>query len=194
MREACDERRPQSDQQQDQGDARELSKGRLRRLHHSVPPYQRSRTESAWRRLRKNGSAGTRVAMNEISAAEEIDEKIRSLGDWRGRTLGELRALIRDADPEVVEAVKWRKPSNPLGVPVWEHAGIVCTGEIYKDKVKLTFTSGAALDDPASLFNASLDGGTRRAIDIRQGEDVNAAAFKALVRSAVAFNRRRNRG
>lgn len=117
-----------------------------------------------------------------------IDAKIAGLGDWRGETLGRLRALIRDADPEVVETVKWRKAVNPHGVPVWEHAGIVCTGEVYRDKVKLTFERGAAIPDPAGLFNAGLDGGTRRAIDVRDGETVDAAAFTALIRAAVAVN------
>src|SRR3954449_2168446 len=101
--------------------------------------------------------------MDETKTGDQsVDEKIRSLGDWRGAMLARLRRLIREADPDVTEAVKWRKPSNPSGVPVWEHHGMICTGETYKDKVKLTFANGAALDDPAGLFNASLDGGTRR--------------------------------
>ena len=104
------------------------------------------------------------------TASELIDSKIAALGDWRGETLAWARALIREVVPEVAEAVKWRKPTNPAGVPVWEHHGLLCTGETYKDKVKLTFAKGAALDDPHGLFNASLDGGTRRAIDIREGE------------------------
>ena len=108
--------------------------------------------------------------------------------DWRSETLGKLRELIRQADPEATETVKWRKPSNPDGVPVWEHDGIICTGETYKDKVKLTFAQGASLDDPAGLFNASLDAGTRRAIDIREGDTIDEAAFKALVRDAAARN------
>ena len=120
--------------------------------------------------------------------SELIDRRLAETADWRGATLGKLRALIRAADPGVEEQVKWRKPSNPLGVPVWEHAGIVCTGETYKDKVKLTFAYGASLDDPKGLFNASLDGGTRRAIDFFEGDQVDEAAFKALVREAVAFN------
>jgi hypothetical protein len=122
------------------------------------------------------------------SASKQIDEKLRSLGDWRGAMLARLRRLIREADPEVVEAIKWRKPSNPLGVPVWEHDGIICTGETYKDKVKLTFAKGASLDDPSGLFNSSLEGGTRRAIDFREGEEVDEPAFKALIREAVARN------
>ena len=123
-----------------------------------------------------------------MSASAEIDAKIASLGDWRGATLAQLRRLIREADPDVVEAVKWRKPSNPAGVPLWEHAGMICTGELCKDKVKLTFARGAGLDDPAGLFNSSLGGGTRRAIDLREGDEIDAAAFKALVREAVALN------
>jgi hypothetical protein len=122
------------------------------------------------------------------SPSELIDDKIKSLPDWRGQTLSRLRALIKQADPAVTEAVKWRKPSNPLGVPVWEHAGIICTGETYKDKVKLTFAKGASLDDPAGLFNASLDGKVRRAIDFREGDEIDEAAFKALVRAAVTLN------
>jgi len=123
-----------------------------------------------------------------LPPAAQIDAKIAALGDWRGETLARLRALIKAADPDVVEDVKWRKPSNPAGVPVWEHAGLICTGEVYKDKVKLTFAYGASLDDPSRLFNASLDGGTRRAIDIREGEAIDAAAFKALIRQAIAAN------
>ena len=126
--------------------------------------------------------------MNEASAAQQIEEKIRQLDDWRGTMLGRLRELIREADPDVTEEVKWRKPSNPLGVPTWEHSGIICTGEVYKDKVKLTFARGASVPDPSKLFNASLDGGTRRAIDFREGETVDEGAFKALVRAAVAVN------
>ena len=120
--------------------------------------------------------------------SEEIDAKIASLGDWRGAALARVRRLIREADPDVVEAIKWRKPSNPAGVPVWEHAGLICTGESYKDKIKLTFARGAALDDPSRLFNSSLTGGTRRAIDIPQGGEFDEAAFSALIREAVALN------
>jgi hypothetical protein len=120
--------------------------------------------------------------------AKLIDAKIAQLADWRGQALTRIRALIKQADPQVVEAVKWVKPTNPLGVPVWEHAGIICTGETYKDKLKLTFAQGASLDDPAALFNSSLDGGTRRAIDIREGDKIDEKAFKALVRAAVALN------
>ncbi len=123
-----------------------------------------------------------------MSDSAEIDAKLATMSDWRGAALARMRRLIREADPEVVEAVKWRKPSNPSGVPVWEHAGIICTGETYKDKVKLTFANGAALGDPEGLFNSSLDGNTRRAIDIREGEEIDGAAFKSLVAEAVAVN------
>lgn len=116
------------------------------------------------------------------SASKSIDGRIKELGDWRGEMLGRIRALIRDADPDVVEEWKWR------GVPVWEHDGIICTGETYKAVVKLTFAKGAALEDPAGLFNSSLDGNARRAIDIREGEKINEKALKALIRAAVALN------
>jgi len=125
------------------------------------------------------------------SASQLIDEKIQAMGDWRGAIFARVRRLIREADPDVVEEVKWKKPSNPLGVPTWEHDGIICTGETYKDKVKLTFAYGASLDDPARLFNSSLEGGTRRAIDFYEGDDVDEKAFKSLIRSAVDFNRSR---
>ncbi len=132
---------------------------------------------------------------NDRSPSQLIDARIRALGGWRGAALGRLRALIGQADPEVVETVKWKKPSNGmLGVPVWEHAGILCTGETYKDKVKLTFAEGAALKDPAGLFNSSLDGNTRRAIDVHEGETINEAAFKALIRAAVALNEAKAKG
>ncbi len=121
-----------------------------------------------------------------------IDATIADLADWRGALLGELRRLIHEADPHIREEVKWRKPSNSMrGVPVWSHSGIVCTGETYRDKVKLTFARGAALADPAGLFNASLDGGTRRAIDLREGERVDAEAFTRLIHAAIAANERR---
>ncbi len=124
----------------------------------------------------------------EPSASALIDAKLAGLADWRGAALGRLRAVIRAADPEVVETVKWRKPTNPSGVPCWEHAGLICTGEVYRDKVKLTFAKGAALPDPAGVFNAGLDGGTRRAVDVHEGGAVDAAALTALVRAAVALN------
>lgn len=126
--------------------------------------------------MKKRGSTEGR------SASERIDERIAELGDWRGKTLSRMRRLIEEADPDVVEEWKWR------GTPVWSHDGIICTGESYKSIVKLTFAKGASLADPAKLFNASLDGNARRAIDIREGEEVDARAFVALVRAAVALN------
>jgi hypothetical protein len=121
------------------------------------------------------------------SASELIDERIADLGDWRGETLGRMRELIRRADPDVVEEWKWAKRTNP-GTPVWSHDGIICTGESYKSVVKLTFMKGASLNDPAKLFNSSLDGNARRAIDIHEGEEVDAGAFQALIRAAVDLN------
>jgi hypothetical protein len=132
--------------------------------------------------------SGANQANAEDSPARLIDAKIKQLGDWRGETLARIRALIRQADPEVVEEVKWRKPSNALGVPVWEHDGIVCTGETYKAAVKMTFAQGAALDDPSGLFNSSLEGNTRRAIDFHEGDKIDEKALKALIRAAVALN------
>ena len=123
------------------------------------------------------------TATRSESPSRLIDARIKELGDWRGKTLAHVRALIKQADPEVVEAWKWR------GVPVWEHDGIICTGESYKAVVKLTFAKGAALEDPSKLFNSSLDGNVRRAIDIHEGEELNATAFKKLVRAAVALNK-----
>ena len=117
-----------------------------------------------------------------------IDAIVEDLGDWRGETLSRVRALIKEADPDVVEEVKWRKPSSPAGVPVWSHGGIICTGETYKSAVKLTFAQGASLDDPSGLFNSSLEGNVRRAIDIHEGEEPNGDALKDLVRAAVALN------
>jgi len=121
------------------------------------------------------------------SASAFIDAKINELADWRGKTLAKVRAIIHEADPEIVEERKWMKPTNP-GTPVWSHAGIVCTGETYKNAVKLTFARGASLQDPSGLFNASLDGNVRRAIDIREGEKMDERAFKELILAAVAFN------
>ena len=121
------------------------------------------------------------------SAAELISKRIAELGDWRGETLSRMRQLIKQADPDVVEEWKWVKPKSP-GTPVWSHDGIICTGESYKNAVKLTFAKGAFLKDPARLFNSSLDGNVRRAIDIHEGETVDASAFKTLVRQAVALN------
>src|SRR3989454_2387188 len=121
------------------------------------------------------------------SASELISKRVAELGDWRGKTLSRMRKLIKEADPDVVEEWKWVKASSP-GTPVWSHDGIICTGESYKSVVKLTFAKGASLEDPARLFNSSLDGNTRRAIDIHEGEEVDADAFKTLVRAAVALN------
>ena len=120
--------------------------------------------------------------------SELIDAKIEALDDWRGQTLSRIRGLIKQAAPDVVEEIKWRKPSNPFGVPVWSHDGIILTGEIYKNKVKLTFFQGASLEDPAGLFNSSLEGKTRRAIDLHKGDNTDGEAFKALVRSAAQLN------
>ena len=127
---------------------------------------------------------------NENAASRLIGERIRSLGGWRAETLAEVRRLIHEADPNIVEECKWIKPTNPLGVPVWSHAGIVCTGEAYNQVVKLTFARGASLEDPRGLFNSSLEGNTRRAIDIREREVLDAEAFKALIQAAVAENLR----
>src|SRR5213595_1269800 len=121
------------------------------------------------------------------SVSERIDKRIAELGDWRGETLSRMRKLITEADPDVVEEVKWVKPTNP-GTPTWSHDGIICTGETYKSVVKLTFAKGASLKDPAKLFNSSLEGNTRRAIDIHEGEQINGAALKQLISEAVALN------
>ncbi len=136
----------------------------------------------------KKSEIASKKAKGEASPSRLIDARIAALGDWRGETLARVRKLIHEADAAVVEAVKWRKPSNPMGVPVWEHAGILCTGETYKTYVKLTFAKGASLDDPSGLFNASLDGNVRRAIDIHEGDKIDAKAFKALIRAAIALN------
>ncbi len=131
--------------------------------------------------MKKSGSTEGR------SASELIDTRIAELGDWRGETLSRMRKLIKEADPDVVEELKWVKPTNP-GVPTWSHDGIICTGESYKAKVKLTFAKGASLKDPSGLFNASLEGNAMRAIDIHEGETIDEEAFKALIRAAVALN------
>ena len=132
--------------------------------------------------MKKSGST------EDQSASELIDKRIAELGDWRGETLSRMRKLIKEADPDVVEEWKWR------GTPIWSHDGIICTGESYKSIVKLTFSKGASLKDPAKVFNSSLDGNTRRAIDIHEGEEVDAGAFKALIRAAVALNTSDGRG
>jgi hypothetical protein len=127
------------------------------------------------------------MAENTTSASELIDQRIRELGDWRGKTLSKVRAIIKQADPEIVEEWKWVKATNP-GTPVWSHNGGICTGETYKNAVKLTFFKGAALDDPSGLFNSSLDGKVRRAIDIKEDDEINEDALKNLIREAVALN------
>ncbi len=132
--------------------------------------------------MKKSGSQGVE------SPSRLIDARIEELGDWRGEMLSRLRTLIKQADPEVVEEVKWRKPSNPAGVPVWYHDGIICTGETYKKHVRLTFAKGASLKDPKGVFNSSLEGNALRAIVIHEGDEIDEKAFKALVRSAVALN------
>ena len=127
------------------------------------------------------------MADNDTDASAKIDQRIEELGDWRGETLSRVRGIIRSADPEIVEEWKWAKATSP-GTPVWSHDGIICTGESYKSIVKLTFAKGASLKDPARLFNSSLDGTVRRAIDIPEGENIDAQAFKTLIRAAVALN------
>ncbi|MBI3822873.1 MAG: DUF1801 domain-containing protein [Planctomycetes bacterium] len=122
------------------------------------------------------------------SFSQEFAARIKELNDWRGEMLARIRMLIKQADPEVVEEVKWRKPSNSAGVPVWSHAGIICTGETYKNAVKMTFAKGAALPDPVGLFNSSLEGNTRRAIDFHEGDKIDEKALQALIRAAVALN------
>jgi hypothetical protein len=133
----------------------------------------------------KKKAAGVKEAKSGDSPSRLIDARIKELGDWRGETLARVRALIKQADTDVVEAWKWR------GVPVWEHAGIICTGETYKAVVKLTFAKGASLEDPSRLFNSSLEGNTRRAIDIHEGDKIDEKAFKALIRAAAALNTRK---
>jgi hypothetical protein len=141
----------------------------------------------------KTATKTKKSGSNERKAADSpsrlIDARIKKLGDWRGEMLARVRTLIKQADPDVVEEVKWRKPSNSmLGVPVWEHAGIICTGETYKSAVKLTFAKGASLKDPSRLFNSSLEGNVRRAIDLHEGDEIDEGAFKTLIRAAVALN------
>jgi hypothetical protein len=141
---------------------------------------------------RSSGASKSRKPAMRSKAARPASKKpaarLRDLADWRHETLARMRALILEADPEIIEERKWRKPTNPAGVPTWSHHGIVCTGETYKNAVKLTFASGASVPDPVRLFNAGLEGNLRRAIDIREGETVDADAFKALVQAAVAVN------
>jgi hypothetical protein len=137
----------------------------------------------------KKSKSGSKEGQGGDSPSALIDARIKDLNDWRGETLARVRALIRQADPDVVEEVKWKKPSNAMrGVPVWEHDGIICTGETYKAAVKLTFAKGATLDDPSGLFNSSLEGNVRRAIDFHEGDKIDEKALKALIRAAVAQN------
>ena len=147
----------------------------------NIAPYEGTATMKKTKTTSKAGKAAA-------SPSQLIDARIKKLGDWRGEMLARVRKIIRQADPDVVEEVKWRKPSSPLGVPVWEHDGIICTGETYKAIVKLTFAKGAALEDPSGLFNSSLEGNVRRAIDIHEGDKIDEKALKALIRAAVAFN------
>jgi len=136
----------------------------------------------------KKGASLKVESLSHESGSREVDVRIQELGDWRGEMLARLRAVIRQADPEVVEECKWKKPSNPSGVPVWSHDGMICTGETHKSVVKMTFAKGAFLEDPAGLFNSSLEGNLRRAIDFREGDKVNEKALKALIRAAVVLN------
>jgi hypothetical protein len=155
------------------------------RMAEATPEQLLKGLQLAWNlRLQKNGKSRTKGR----SAMKSISKGTAEVGDWREETLARLRALILEADPEMTEERKWKKPSNLAGVPVWSHNGIVCTGETYKDKVKLTFAKGASIPDPSGLFNSSLEGNTRRAIDIHEGEEVDAGTFKALVLAAVAQN------
>ena len=158
---------------------RKSNTARLSSPKSKSPPVEEAVLAGMRSRERATGKPASRI----------IDQRIRDLGDWREETLARMRALILEADPEMVEERKWRKPSNAMaGVPVWSHNGIVCTGETYTKVVKLTFARGAGISDPSRLFNSSLEGGTRRAIDIHEGEEVDAGAFKALVQAAVAQN------
>ena len=136
----------------------------------------------------KKSKTSAKEARGKASYSQQIKARIVELSDWRAKTLTRIRKLIQEADPQVFEEVKWRKPSNPAGVPVWSRAGVICTGETYKDKVKLTFPKGASLPDPARLFNSSLEGAARRAIDLHEGDKINEKAFNALIRAAVALN------
>ncbi len=150
-----------------------------------------SHTDPAFRRKESQMTTDNKNAANK-SPSEAIDERIKELGDWRGRTLARVRQLIHEADPEVIEEVKWVKSGN-AGTPVWSHNGMICTGEIYKSAVKLTFARGASLEDPSHLFNSSMEGNVRRAIDIHEGEAFNEAAFKRLIHAAIALNLNRGK-
>jgi hypothetical protein len=175
-----------------------MSRGRLAVAATIAHSALRRRSDDEWNGGASRESSATLTLQDENmkksdasqpqSASERITRRVAELRDWRGETLGQMRRLIKEADPDVVEEWKWARASSP-GTPVWSHDGIICTGESYKSVVKLTFSKGASLKDPARLFNSSLDGNVRRAIDIHEGEKVDASAFKALVRQAVALNR-----
>ncbi|MFZ1990593.1 MAG: DUF1801 domain-containing protein [Alphaproteobacteria bacterium] len=145
------------------------------------------------KRQTSGAKEGKAARASEESPSQLIDAKVAALGGWRGETFARVRKLIKEADPGIIEEVKWRKPSNPLGVPVWERDGIVCTGETYKEKVKLTFAAGAKIEDPKGLFNSSLDGNLRRAIDFHDGDKINEKPFKALIKAAVDFNQMKSK-
>jgi hypothetical protein len=136
----------------------------------------------------KKTKSGVNEEKDGASFSRAFDARIQALSDWRGDTLARIRTLIKQADPDVVEEMKWKKPSNPAGVPVWSHGGIICTGETYKNVVKMTFAQGASLPDPSRLFNSSLEGNTRRAIDFHEGDQIDEKALQALIRAAVALN------
>ena len=169
------------------GKAKPKAKGTSRARMPRNPATKSKSPPKAGAKVKPGGEAkrGTGKAASRL-----VDERIRSLGGWRAETLAEVRRIIHEADPDIMEECKWIKPSNPMGTPVWSHAGIVCTGEAYQQVVKLTFARGASLEDPQGLFNSSLEGNTRRAIDIREGEVLDAEAFKALIQAAVAENLR----
>lgn len=139
-------------------------------------------------RKKEGGKQPTARKASQELPSGAIDSRNEELSDWRGRILARIRALIKQADPDVVEEWKWKKPSNPAGVPVWSHDGVICSGETYKNHIKVTFAKGAALNDPSRLFNSSLEGNARRAIDIHEGDEIDEEAFKALVRAAVVLN------
>jgi hypothetical protein len=138
--------------------------------------------------MQKKTKSDSKEGKGVDARSQLIDSRFKDLNDWRGKTLARIRILIQEADPEAVEEMKWKKPSNPAGVPVWSHNGIICTAETYKNAVKMTFAKGAALADPARLFNSSLEGSTRRAIDFHEGDKINEKALKALIRAAVEMN------
>lgn len=167
-----------------------MAEGKSKQKSEKTSRASRPRTSAAGRSLPETETRPPASGGMQPEARLAVGKASPSSEDWRGETLAEIRRLIQAADPEIVEERKWIKPGNPAGVPTWSHAGIVCTGETYKAVVKVTFARGASVDDPEGLFNSSLEGSTRRAIDIREGESLNAEAFKALIRAAVAENLR----